>query len=459
MAGNVKTDRFRMVVERYFARQVRRPTEVAKARRSPRTLNKGPASCSTSVTEDELRVDGLTLKRGTETIGQRIKEAALELDLLAETGFASVHQRRVYALGGSSILDLVDRSPESQLHQVFSDSTERDELLAMFRHLRVFKSSKFQEPVELLAHWDVVMAFARSGGLSAARSYLFREMAACVPDKVNDLWLLLIMVDALINNQHLFLGKVDITEADFLNVLWQPLLSRLFYERQGETDLRLKTGESTAAASNFEKRRFYEDSGALAFKIDVRIIQDHAVEGEIDLAAVEVARNYQDVKIFADGTKVLREAKGVVDRLAQIFPDNKDFPRRTVGLGMQISCLTGIVFSVHLVAPRLYVAWPEYRFALPSSVGTLHLFTDVIRAFTLFRNTLQQTTAHVKSALASKRSIEALYGYIDTEEPLGRKSWVSGNWFTPPKSVKTKSIKHLIKCFGCSALHTMKYNL
>ncbi|KAF9346450.1 hypothetical protein BGX26_002060 [Mortierella sp. AD094] len=442
--------RFHASTIRYFDRQARNAALTSPPLDSPRRSNriynvKRDVESSTSVSETDLQVDGIFLSNDNETVGQRIKEAALNLEpSVLAPDFKGVRERRIFVLGASSILDLVDRSPESQLFQVFQDKDERDELLNMFSHLSVGNTA-VPEPEELLVHWDACIFHATKEGLVSARSYLLREMSACTPDFMNELWLLLIMIDALINNPGVFSRKVDVTEGDLLSILWRPLVSRLFYQRQAETNVRVKSGESTRAASNTSKRTFYEDNNAIAFKIDSRVLLDDVHKGEIDLAAIEVAPNCQETKIFSDGAKVLREAKEIVDGLVQIFPDDDDLLQNAIGYGMQISNLRTIIFSLHLVAPRLYVAWPQYRVGLPSSIGSLGDFREVIVALNWFRHVIQRTSTRAKAVLSLKATIDDMYGYSDSNASLDRRKWVSQTWYTPTKSSKIRPIQNLMK--------------
>ncbi|KAF9103541.1 hypothetical protein BGX27_010538 [Mortierella sp. AM989] len=446
----VLSPRFYASTIRYFDRLARNTPMAsplpASPRRSTRVHNvKQEVEGNTFVSESDLQIDGIFLSNDNETVGQRIKEAALKLDpSVLAPDFKRVHERRSFVLGASSILDLVDRSPESQLFQVFQDKGERDELLNMFSHLDVRNTATVPEPEELLAHWDACIFHATREGLISARSYLLREISACTPEFMNELWLLLIMIDALINNPSVFSRKVDVTEGDLLSILWRPLVSRLFYQRQAETNVRVKSGESTRAASNASKRTFYEDNNAIAFKIDSRVLLDDVHKGEIDLAAIEVAPNCQEAKIFSDGAKVLREAKEIVDGLVQIFPDNNDLLQNAVGYGMQISNLRTIIFSLHLVAPRLYVAWPQYRVGLPSSIGSLGDFREVIVALNWFRHVIQRTSTRVKAVLSLKATIDNMYGYNNSSASLGQQKWVSQTWYTPTKSSKIRPIHNLM---------------
>ncbi|KAF9993072.1 hypothetical protein BGZ79_002324 [Entomortierella chlamydospora] len=370
-----------------------------------------------------------------ETVGQRIKEAALKLEsTVTSPGFNGAHDRKTFTLGASSILDLVDRSPESQLFQAFPDRDERDELLEMFSHLNVENTSTLPDPEELFAHWDACVVHATTGDLPYARSYLLREMSNSTPGFTNELWLLLIMVDTLTNNREILSHEADATDAGLLPILWRPLVSRLFYQRQAETMVRVKLGQSTPAASYVKKRAYYDDNNTAAFKTDCRVLLDDKYQDEIDLAAIVVA-SAQEPKFSSDSAKVLREAKEIVDGLVAIFPDDKDPLRNAVGYGIQISNLSATFFSLDLVAPKLYVAWPQYRVDLPTSIESMGNFNRVIIALNWFRHVIQSTSSGAQAALSQSATAGSLY----------QEKWVSPTWYTPTDPSKIQPIQNLFK--------------
>ncbi|KAF9910908.1 hypothetical protein BX616_010753 [Lobosporangium transversale] len=448
----VESKTFRTSCTKFFAKKTAAATSTPATtantfRRSDRIKEiQSPAAPVKSLTEEEIRIDGLFLKKDTETIGQRIKQRALDLEAtVTSPEFKDVHERRIFSLGASSILDLVDMSNESQLFDVFPSKSDQDELMTMFAHLSMKRSINAPEPTELLTHWDICSAIASKDGLAEARSYLYREMGACLPSFAENLKPLLIMIDALLCYPKIFAQEYDVTEQDLMNVLWSPMLSSLFLRQQSETGIRIKGGDSTQVASNIEKREFYDDGHAIAFKIDSRIIIDVSRKGEIDIAAVEVAPNCQETKIFSDGAKVLREAKEIVNGLTKIFPDDENFLKNTIGYGVQIGNLSGSIFSLHLVAPKLYVAWPEHTFCLPDSRGSLDRFKEVIIALSWFQQAVQGTAMNIKSALSVQKTVGALYGHGYSHKPLGQKQWTNPTWFEPSKPSKARPIQELMR--------------
>ncbi|KAF8949945.1 hypothetical protein BGZ46_004834, partial [Entomortierella lignicola] len=421
------SEAFRISCTKFFTKKTAAAATPATTANTCRRSNRikesqSPTASVQSLTEEEIRIDGLFLKNDTETIGQRIKQRALDLEAtVTSPEFKGVHERRIFSLGASSILDLVDISPESQLFDVFPGNSDQDELMTMFAHLSVKRSINAPAPTELLTHWDICTAIASKDGLAEARSYLYREIGVCLPSYVEGLKLLLIMIDALLCHPKIFAQEYNITEQDIMNVLWSPMLSSPFLRQQSETGIRMKVGDSTRVESNLEKRGFYDDGHAIAFKIDSRIIVDVFRKKEIDIAVVEVAPNCQEAKIFSDGAKVLREAKEIVNGLTKIFPDDEDFLKHTVGYGIQIGNLSGSIFSLHLVAPMLYVAWPEHTFCLPDSRGSLDRFKEVIIALSWFQQAVQGTAMNIKSALSMQKTVGALYGHGYSKKPLGQK--------------------------------------
>ncbi|KAF9947466.1 hypothetical protein BGZ72_010532 [Mortierella alpina] len=425
----VESKSFLISCNRHFTK-LGQPTP--PTRESLRMLAKRKAD---DLTASELQVDGLILKeKDLATIGERIKVAALDLECKVEgQDFKDAHDRRIFALGASSVLDLVDLSERGQLRTVFPQKEERELLLAKFQHLSVSKN--VEEPRELLAHWRVCSALSVSKGLCDARRYLLNQMAKASGHFVDDIWFLLTMVDVMINKPYLCSDTKfpDSTEGDITAALWEPLISRLYSSLREQTRIRVKIGESTMSASNKAKREYYRDTNALAFKIDARIVVD-AGQDEIDLAAVEISKNMQMVKIFSDGAKVIREAKEVCDGLIRILPDDDDLLHNSIGFGIQIGGTAGTIFSVHLVAPKLYVAVKELSFNVPKSSGSMDAFTSTIRAFTWLRQVLQQSAVQVTAAMENSKMLEHMYGHRDRDEDQGRRHWSAGTWYTPSKN-------------------------
>ncbi|KAF9086767.1 hypothetical protein BGX27_003111 [Mortierella sp. AM989] len=451
----IESEAFQKASAKYFAKRDKTAATAIASSTTAKTFRRSSriqesqlhvVALRNSLSVEELRIDGLFLKQDTETIGQRIKRSALDLEAsVTLPDFNGVRESRIFSLGASSILDLVDRSPESQLFKVFPNESDRDELMSMFSYLSMKESNQPPAPTELLTHWGICIAIVSNDGLAEARSYLYREMGSCLPSFVDNLKPLLIMIDALLCYPKIFTKKYDITEQDLVNVLWSPLLSSLFLQLQNETGIRIKGGDSTRAESNAKKREFYDDENAIAFKIDSRVIIDDDIKGEVDIAAVEIAPNCQEGKIFSDGSKVLREAKEIVNGLANIFPDDGNFLKRIIGYGVQIGNLSGTIFSLHLVAPKLYVAWPEYTFRLPDSSGSLGQFKEVIMALSWFQHTIRVSATHTRAALSVQRTIGDLYGHNCAQKPLGQKQWTSPTWYKPSHPSKAKPIQELMK--------------
>ncbi|KAF9566401.1 hypothetical protein EC968_003777 [Mortierella alpina] len=80
------------------------------------------------LTASDLQVDGLILKdKDLATIGERIEVAALNLEREVDgQDFKDAHDRRIFAFGASSVLDLIDQSERGQLRTVFQHREERE---------------------------------------------------------------------------------------------------------------------------------------------------------------------------------------------------------------------------------------------------------------------------------------------------------------------------------------------
>ncbi|KAF9343311.1 hypothetical protein BGX26_005926, partial [Mortierella sp. AD094] len=122
-----------------------------------------------------------------------------------------------------------------------------------------------------------------------------------------------------------------------------------------------------------------------------------------------------------------------------------NFLKRTVGYGVQTGNLSGAIFSLHLVTPKLYVAWPEYTFCLPDSRGSSGQFKEVIMALSWFQHTIQGSATNIKSALSEQQTIGALYGHGCAQKSLGQRKWTTLTWFKPSKPSQARPIQELMR--------------
>ncbi|KAF9425938.1 hypothetical protein BGZ76_003015 [Entomortierella beljakovae] len=406
--------------------------------------NKAPVDSSTQQQppSTDFNCDGIRLPGNTDTVGHRIKAAAVKL--VPDIKILTPKIRRTLSLGLNSILDLTDLSEGSQLTSIFPEVQEQATLKQRFHPLKRFnnkgKSRKMPSslPEDIPLHWDLVCRLALSDGLLKARSYLTKQMANATDSRVSDLTFLWTMVDTMISYPSLFSpdsSEGTSSEMDLLSGLWRPLLARLLVDSPAK--LRLKTGETTMESANKEKQEMFEDPNAVSFKIDGRVILDFKGQ-EYTLCVMEVARSPQLSKVHSDGAKVIREAKNVVNRLVQILPDDKDLLYNSTAFGIQAAGLCGCIFSLHLVAPSLYVAVPEASFDLPTSVTTLPKFKAVINALYELRDNLNYSGCLTRDHLTKKKTLADHLELITKEEGLQRRSWANGSWYTPPPAAKNK---------------------
>ncbi|KAF9086704.1 hypothetical protein BGX27_003117 [Mortierella sp. AM989] len=263
-------------------------------------------------------------------------------------------------------------------------------------------------------------------------------MANATESRVNDLTFLWTMIDTMISYPCLFSPESSegtSSEMDLLSGLWRPLLARLLVGSPAK--LRLKTGETTMESANKEKREMFEDVNAVSFKIDGRVILDFKGQ-EYTICVMEVARSPQLGKVHSDGAKVIRETKNIVNSLVPILPDDKDLLYNSTAFGIQTAGLSGCIFSLHLVAPSLYVAVPEASFELPTSVTTLPKFKSVIKALYELRDNLNYSGSLVRDHLAKRKTLADQLELIGKEEGLQRRAWANGSWYTPPSAARNK---------------------
>ncbi|KAF9137897.1 hypothetical protein BGX21_007803, partial [Mortierella sp. AD011] len=103
------------------------------------TIRKRKGSCTTAIDDSEDEVDWNTdkvyLRNRKETVGHIIKKAAIELVPTTESIYSA--ERRIMALGISSILDLIDLSNNGQLKTLF-DEEEQDMLTEKYKYLQEY---------------------------------------------------------------------------------------------------------------------------------------------------------------------------------------------------------------------------------------------------------------------------------------------------------------------------------
>ncbi|KAF9170761.1 hypothetical protein BGX21_008359 [Mortierella sp. AD011] len=413
------------------------PTQVPKKKKALVASSQQQQSPTT-----DFDCDGIRLPRNADTIGNRIKTAAV--NLVPDIKILTPKKRRTLSLGLNSILDLTDLSEGGQLTSVFHQAEEQAALKQRFHPLKRLsnrgRSRKIPSslPEDISLHWDLVCRLALSDGLSKARSYLAKQMANATESRVNDLTFLWVMVDTMISYPNLFSpdgSEGTSSETDLLSGLWRPLLARVLIDSPAK--LRLKTGETTMDSANKEKQEMFEDPNAVSFKIDGRVILDFKGQ-EYTLCVMEVARSPQLGKVHSDGAKVLREAKNVVNSLVQILPDDKDLLYNSTAFGIQTTGISGCIFSLHLVAPSLYVAVPEASFELPTSITTLPKFKSVINALYELRDNLNYAGSLVRDHLTKRKTLADQLELIEKEEGLQRRAWANGSWYTPPQAAKNK---------------------
>ncbi|KAF9158222.1 hypothetical protein BGX20_003491 [Mortierella sp. AD010] len=210
--------------------------------------------------------------------------------------------------------------------------------------------------------------------------------------------------------------------------------------------IRNKSGETTMPYSNEEKRLMYDDNATVAFKVDCRILIDHEKE-EYDLAVIEVAKDVTKGKIFSDSAKLLREAKSITNMLAEVVKDDEQFLSNTTAYAIQIGGLSGAIYSLHLVAPTLYVAVFEAPIEFPASPSSLNKIRPTLNALFWLRDKLNQKGVVVKSELAKIKPIKEVFGASGRapEQLAGhsRKAWINGSFYTPPKGKKFKILQDL----------------
>lgn len=346
----------------------------------------------------DLQFSQMTLNDDNRSLGQCARHAGIET--YHRSGLALTPQeQRIITLGQASILDLIDRSlTTSQLCTVFPLEQVRHDILARFQGLR-FSCSLLTPPGqdELLIHSHVCLLLAEHAGLFDTRTYILREMLEGVRSTCDELMLLLIMVDALIHRP-IWLAGQEGSSQDWMSVLWRPLLERILLARQSETDLAFEEcGSSPPLPSDFPSPTFMmsaEDSDGSS-SARIRVTRG---ERSIDVVAIRVLPpGPPDTTKDSVGSKILCEAKSIVDSLIALPFYNTNTIVTNIAYGIEIEGRTAVIFSMRLVASQqCYLAWPEHRFTLPATGESLGAFKEAIKALFWLRERLLDASARVQ---------------------------------------------------------------
>ncbi|KAF9318074.1 hypothetical protein BG006_003256 [Podila minutissima] len=354
----------------------------------------------------DLQFSQMSLSEGNYSLGQRVRHAGLET--YHRSGLAPTPQEhRIITLGHASILDLIDRSPAtSQLCTLFPLEQERHDLLARFQGLS-FSCPLLTPPSqdELLIHSHVCLLLAEHAGLLDTRTYVLRQMLEGGTSACDELMLLLIMVDALIHRPTWLAGQEG-SPQDWMSVLWRPLLERiLLASRQSETDLAFEEYGSSFPPSSLPSdlpcptfTMSAEDSDGSS---SARIRVARGGQQSIDAVAIRVLPpGPPDTTKDSVGSKILCEAKSIVDSLTALPVHNTNTILTNIAYGIEIEGRTAVIFSMRWVASQpCYLAWPEHRFTLPATGEGLGAFKEAIRALFWLRERLQDTSARVQASI------------------------------------------------------------
>ncbi|KAG2223270.1 hypothetical protein INT45_006996 [Circinella minor] len=187
------------------------------------------------------------------------------------------------------------------------------------------------------------------------------------------------------------------TETDYLARLWVPLFEILL--SAGNNIIRLKSGESVSVHSRAAKRMCYNEKGhVIAFKIDIRFVVEYK-SVEYDVGAGELAKFFpDDIKLFGDECKLIREGKEVVDTLVNIY-NGESSDRDPVGYVIQMNGPNAEIASVHLPKPYLYVAVPESKVYIPKSIATLAPFLETLNNLLIFKTKMEKNAQHILNSL------------------------------------------------------------
>ncbi|KAF8929557.1 hypothetical protein EDD21DRAFT_446383 [Dissophora ornata] len=328
--------------------------------------------------------DGLFLKGRAVSVGYIIKSAAKELETLWMKDDLPYIDRRKCVLGGSSILDMTDRTPGSMLDSLFSQD-ECKELQWRLSYLKGFiPSSTPLLSAHVFQQWNKCVDIAKGTGIQEARMYLLLQMEESVGEMANGLSVLLSVLDGMTMIPELFSSeganeRAEITAHDIYAILWHPILTELF--KASPAKVRVSVDPPLEPDEDFETR----EERAFASCVKAQLVVDHQ-QDEYALAVIEVARDTWQGGVCLQRGKLLREVKSVSSTLNNLTLSNCTMPRYTAALGVRITGISGDVLSMHVPAPGLYVSLLEASIQLPDTLDSMEQFGDTLRALFWFRD-------------------------------------------------------------------------
>ncbi|KAG1148352.1 hypothetical protein G6F37_005760 [Rhizopus arrhizus] len=339
--------------------------------------------------------------------------------------------------GLSSILDLIDLTDEGQACN--------------------FEEQEWQEI--RTTTWKIITSLSqRDNGFELGKKYITElEEAPGYKPFLKYLRVLQVCLNIMENNPRLLEKKYAscFTEYDYLGKIWIPLFDSIL-AINGST-IRLKSGESINSINTGNKEEQYESSkSAKGFKIDLRFIYD-TEEDEYDVGAGEAAKTNNDDKLLQDLGKVIRESKDVLDGLLNIVMEDS-IAKSLSAWFVQICGLQGEIASVHLAFNGLYVAVPQEKLKLPTSIATMSDFLGTFSSMLLFVSKLEKCAIDIKSAIEQLENRRSSMGFtFNRARPLieghQRSEWMRPTWYSPPRQQQAKS-QLPFNLFGREAYYT-----
>ncbi|KAF9350535.1 hypothetical protein BGX26_011293 [Mortierella sp. AD094] len=302
-------------------------------------------------------------------------------------------------LGLNSTLDMSDLGKDGRFKSVFSLEPEQEELWAEFDFRRVFKNDGQARriPLNFPDH-----------NLSEARAYLMSRALKAPKFLAEDLLFLSQTVDTMKINPTLLTPsdpEATSSETDLLAGIWGLLLIHLF----GNSPIKLK--------------------------IDGRALLNHQCK-EYDFCVMEVGHILTSTKVDHDGAKLLREDKNMINQMVKVLPDDSNLLRDAVAFGIQTVGLSGIIDSLHLVAPAFYVAVKEASFELPTSMTDIEKLKTIILAFLQLRDHINGTTGLCRNSLLKTMTFAGKLAPSTTQKDLGCSAWTNALWYKPSKNYR-----------------------
>ncbi|GAA5811609.1 hypothetical protein MFLAVUS_005049 [Mucor flavus] len=374
----------------------------------------------------------------TQSVSVQLKNDGIKLHhryVRGEKMFSDELKRMSFGL--SSILDLVDCCPEDQRSVIGEEIW--NQLCDKYYNKYQIRPDSLQPKIEETL--IIVEKMCKANKNNEARTYIDNVIKR-YPDLKRSLKAIDFVLEVFEEQTYLFdpIVAKTLSENDYVTSAWLPLLKKCLYIN--ENTVRALVGETSNSYTTSKKTDMY-GSKTVGFKIDIRFVT--SINDKVfDVGAAEAAKlDPMTDKIIEDEGKLLREGKDIVDKSLLTVLLEKSTPHVT-GWVIQLSGLTGHIYSIHLAKPGLYVAIPQSAIHFPSKASP-STFSNTFKFLLYMCQSMNDLALEARDAISffslDKDSISNnLHMRRCRNSSKDLLSWIRPSYYTPPSHDCTQSV-------------------